>query len=79
MVEIKGERTLAASCIRKPTDGMEVTVNSARAEKSRSMVFELLVSDQPDKEKSPDPSSKFWNWSEKMGVSTSRFPYKDKI
>ncbi len=51
MVEIKGERTLAASCIRKPTEGMEVTVNSPRAEKSRSMVFELLVSDQPEKEK----------------------------
>ena len=61
MVEIKGERTLAASCIRKPTEGMEVTVNSSRAEKSRSMVFELLVSDQPEKEKSPDPDSKFWN------------------
>ena len=51
MVEIKGERTLAASCIRKPTEGMEVTVNSQRAEKSRSMVFELLVSDQPEKDK----------------------------
>ena len=25
MVEIKGERVLAASCIRKPTAGMEVT------------------------------------------------------
>ncbi len=79
MVEIKGERTLAASCIRKPTEGMEVTVNSTRAEKSRSMVFELLVSDQPSKEQSPDPDSKFWNWSEKMGVSTSRFPGKEKI
>ena len=79
MVEIKGERTLAASCIRKPTEGMEVTINSPRAEKSRSMVFELLVSDQPSKEQSPDPDSKFWNWSEKMGVSTSRFPGKEKI
>ena len=79
MVEIKGERTLAASCIRKPTEGMEVTVNSPRAEKSRSMVFELLVSDQPSKEQSPDPDSKFWNWSEKMGVSTSRFPGNENI
>jgi len=79
MVEIKGEITLAASCIRKPTEGMEVTVNSSRAEKSRSMVFELLVSDQPEKNNSPDPESKFWNWSEKLGVSDSRFPSKDKI
>ena len=79
MVEIKGERTLAASCIRKPTEGMEVTVNSSRAEKSRSMVFELLVSDQPNKNVSPDPESKFWIWSDKLGVTDSRFPSKDKI
>ena len=79
MVEIKGERTLAASCIRKPTDGMEITVNSKRAEKSRSMVFELLVADQPKKEESPDPDSKFWKWSDDLGVSESRFPAKEKI
>ncbi len=79
MVEIKGERTLAASCIRKPTEGMEITVNSKRAEKSRSMVFELLVSDQPKKEVSPDPTSKFWQWSDKLGVTDSRFPSKEKI
>ena len=79
MVEIKGERTLAASCIRKPTEGMEITVNSKRAEKSRSMVFELLVADQPIKEESPDPDSKFWKWSDELGVSESRFPAKEKI
>ena len=79
MVEIKGERTLAASCIRKPTEGMEITVNSKRAEKSRSMVFELLVADQPNKEESPDPDSKFWKWSDDLGVSESRFPAKEKI
>jgi formate dehydrogenase major subunit len=79
MVEIKGERTLAASCIRKPTEGMEITVNSKRAEKSRSMVFELLVADQPKKEESPDPDSKFWKWSDDLGVSESRFPAKEKI
>ena len=79
MVEIKGERTLAASCIRKPTEGMEITVNSQRAKKSRSMVFELLVADQPKKEISPDPDSKFWKWSDKIGVTESRFPPKEKI
>jgi formate dehydrogenase major subunit len=79
MVEIKGERTLAASCIRKPTEGMEILVDSERAEKSRSMVFELLVADQPNKEESPDPDSKFWKWSDELGVSDSRFPAKEKI
>src|SRR5690625_2053095 len=38
------------------------------------MVFELLVSDQPERETSRDPDSKFWNWAEKLGVTTSRFP-----
>jgi|TARA_B110000114_G_scaffold185135_1_gene230979 formate dehydrogenase major subunit len=79
MVEIKGERTLAASCIRKPTEGMEISVSSERAKKSRSMVFELLVADQPKKKISPDPDSKFWKWSDKIGVTESRFPPKEKI
>ena len=47
MVEIAGERVLAASCIRAPRDGMEVTTASQRARDSRRMVFELLAADQP--------------------------------
>ena len=31
MVEIEGERVLAASCIRKPTEGMKVFTTSERA------------------------------------------------
>ena len=50
MVEIEGERVLAASCLRKPTPGMKVGVATARAEASRKMVFELLVADQPERE-----------------------------
>ena len=30
MVEIEGERVLAASCLREPSDGMVVTTNNAR-------------------------------------------------
>ena len=45
MVEIEGERVLAASCIRKPNAGMKVTTNSHRAERSRNLVFELLLAD----------------------------------
>src|SRR3974390_1704570 len=48
MVEIEGERVLAASCIRKPTSGMKVTTGSDRARAARKMVFDLLVSDQPE-------------------------------
>ena len=33
MVEIEGERTLAASCLRKPTPGMKVVTSNSRVEK----------------------------------------------
>jgi len=74
MVEIEGERVLAASCQRKPADGMVVRSASERAKKAREMVFELLVADQPKRETAPDPDSKFWNWADKVGVAESRFP-----
>ncbi|MEH6360901.1 MAG: 2Fe-2S iron-sulfur cluster-binding protein, partial [Amylibacter sp.] len=48
MVEIDGERVLAASCVRTPSEGMVVKSQSARAENARKMVMELLVADQPD-------------------------------
>ncbi len=47
VVEIKGERTLAPSCCRNATAGMEVLV-SERAVKSQKMVLEMLLSDMPD-------------------------------
>src|SRR6267154_3144851 len=78
MVEIEGERVLAASCIRKPTEGMKVGVATARAEASRKMVFELLVADQPERTTSHDPDSKFWNWAGKVGVTSSRFPKDER-
>ncbi len=48
MVEIKGERVLAASCCRLPAQGMEVTTDSTRAVHSQKMVLELLLSDMPE-------------------------------
>lgn len=74
MVEIKGERVLAPSCRRHPTAGMDVTTKSARAEKSRALVVELLLADQPERETSHDPESLFWNQADLVGVSESRFP-----
>ena len=74
MVEVEGERVLAASCQRKPSAGMKVKTASERARKSREMVFELLAADQPPREDSHDPKSKFWNWIDAMGVQpTSRY------
>ena len=74
MVEIQGERTLAASCIREPQDGMVVTTHSARAETARKMVIEMLVADQPDREMARDKSSHFWAMADANGVSESRLP-----
>ena len=78
MVEIEGERVLAASCIRKPAEGMKVNASNHRATTARKMVFDLLVSDQPARETSHDPISKFWSWADKMGVETGRFPEREK-
>ena len=74
MVEIEGERVLAASCIRKPTAGMKVKTASERAKASRRMVFELLLADQPERAHSHDPISKFWSWADRIELEESRFP-----
>jgi formate dehydrogenase major subunit len=74
MVEIEGERVLAASCVRQPSPGMKVQTASERAKFSRKMVFELLVGDQPHRAAAHDPNSRFWQWADKLGVDSSRFP-----
>jgi formate dehydrogenase major subunit len=74
MVEIEGERTLAASCIREPADGMVVTTNSNRAETARKMVVEMLVADQPERNVAHDRSSHLWDMADLNGISESRFP-----
>ena len=78
MVEIEGERVLAASCKRTPGVGMKVKTASARAIAAQKMVMELLVADQPARETSHDPDSKFWHWAEKTGVTESRFPAAER-
>ncbi len=78
MVEIEGERVLAASCIREPSEGMVVTTNSARAESARKMVVEMLLADQPEREEAHDRSSHLWDMADLNGVSESRFPSLEK-
>ena len=74
MVEIEGERTLAASCIRKPTEGMAVRTGSPRAVAARAMVMELLLADQPARAGAHDPDSELWRQAEAVGRAASRFP-----
>ena len=71
MVEVKGERVLTASCIRKPTAGMEVSTQTERATKSRKLVFELLASNMRPREQGPDNQAPFWKWAESMGIKGS--------
>ena len=74
MVEIEGDRVLAASCIRLPSQGMVVDTASVRATSSRKMVFELLAADQPPRRSAHDSDSKFWQWADRLGLADSRFP-----
>ncbi|MEC7705879.1 MAG: 2Fe-2S iron-sulfur cluster-binding protein, partial [Pseudomonadota bacterium] len=83
MVEIAGERVLAASCQRKVSEGMVVSTSSKRAHTARKMVMELLVADQPTRATAPDPKSQLWAYAETQNVTDSRFarttatPYPD--
>jgi len=74
VVEIDGERVLAASCCRAPSEGMKVSTSSERAVKSRALVMELLLADQPERDVSHDAGSHLWDMAEANGISESRFP-----
>ena len=78
MVEIEGERVLAASCIRKPADGMKVRSASERAVSARKMVMELLVADQPAQADAHDSGSRLWDWAQRQEVTSSRFPVREQ-
>ncbi|HXW27993.1 MAG TPA: 2Fe-2S iron-sulfur cluster-binding protein, partial [Xanthobacteraceae bacterium] len=73
MVEIDGERVLAASCIRKPSAGMTVKTATARAVNARRLVLELLMADQGERHQGPDPASRFWAQADAISVTKSRF------
>src|SRR5271170_5804783 len=74
MVEIEGERMLAASCIRTPSPGMKVKTQTDRAKTARKMVAELLLTDQPDLAHAHDPSSRLWQTAATLKVGQGRFP-----
>ncbi|MEW8363045.1 MAG: 2Fe-2S iron-sulfur cluster-binding protein, partial [Candidatus Thiodiazotropha sp.] len=77
MVEIEGERVLAASCLRKPTPGMKVHSANERARRAQSMVVELLLADQPAREAAHDRDSHFWGVADGLGLGESRFPGRE--
>src|SRR6202451_4532244 len=71
MVEIKGERLLAASCCRAPTAGMQVTTNNERVRKAQQLVIELLQSDMPEREYTRH--NEVDEWAAKLKVGKPRF------
>ena len=80
MVEIEGERVLAPSCLRSPTEGMVVSsATSDRAQVSRKMVLELLATDQPEREESPDKSSHFWAMADLLAVDATEARFDETI
>lgn len=77
MVEVEGERVLAASCQRKVSEGLVVKTDTERADKSRKMVFEMLAADMRQQDESPDDQSTFWQWAGEFGIAGSdRLPSK---
>ena len=74
MVEVEGDRTLVASCIREVSEGMIVRTTTLRAQGARKMVIEMLASDQPDRGAAHDKSSHFWDIADQVGVSSRRLP-----
>jgi formate dehydrogenase major subunit len=71
VVEIDGERVLAPSCCRAPTEGMAVRAASERARASQRMVVELLLADAPASAQRTD--SELLHWASALGVGHSRF------
>jgi len=72
VVEISGERPLAPSCCRTPTEGMQVSSHSERARHSQKMVLELLRSDVADTAYTRE--SELELWADKLDIGPARFP-----
>lgn len=79
VVEVEGERVLAPSCCRQPSEGMKVNSDNERAQHSQKMILELLMSDMPEQGKSPYRNdSELDLWAEKLDVSNPRFHQREQ-
>ena len=77
VVEINGERVLAPSCCRNPTNGMKVNTESERAVKSQKLVLELLQSDMPETDYTRH--NEVDEWAAKMEVGKPRFEARARV
>ncbi len=69
MVEIEGERTLAASCRRQPSEGMVVSTNNHRAVRAQTSVLSLLQSRTSDSQYTLN--NELDDWSAQLDLSVS--------
>lgn len=77
MVEVEGERVLAASCIREARPGMVVrSAGSDRVQAARKGVLELLLADQPAREDSPDRSSHLWDTADQLAIDAAEVRHR---
>ena len=72
VVEVAGERVLAASCCRAVQPDMVVSTASPRALSAQKMVLELLLSDMPAGSHTLD--NELSRWAGQLGVGAPRFP-----
>jgi len=77
LVEIEGAG-LEPSCRWRPQPGMKVLTETRRARRARELVVELLLADQPPRERAHNPDAPFWRWADRLGLSTSRFPARER-
>ncbi len=71
VVEIKGERSLAPSCCRTVSPGMEVKSDSPRAQRSQKLVLELLQATTQDK--IANEKNELSYWTKVAGITNNRF------
>ena len=77
VVEIEGERVLAPSCCRYPSENMKVQTDSARALVSQKMVLELLQSDMPST--AYTLNNELDQWSLAMSLGKPRYEPRPKV
>jgi formate dehydrogenase major subunit len=77
MVEINGERVLAPSCCRAPTEAMEVSSRSERALASQKMVLELLLADMPAVDYTRH--NELDSWAARLEVGKPRFASRGQV
>ncbi len=81
VVEVEGERTLAASCCRQAAAGMVVQTNSNKAIAAQKMVLELLLADMP-RQVNPNKlkaDNELTHWCQQMGIQSTRFEARASV